>query len=42
MHSNDYLEVLTCLWRWDKMYFSRSRPGSLVDASRGPDFEVKT
>jgi Protein of unknown function (DUF3435) len=57
MYINDFLEVLSCLWRSDKMYFameqqrtqlwffehiagySGSRPGSLVDASRGLDFE---
>jgi hypothetical protein len=57
MYIDDFFEVLSCLWRSDKMYFateqqrtqlwffehiagySGSRPGSLVDASRGPDFE---
>jgi Protein of unknown function (DUF3435) len=57
MYIDDFLEVLSCLWRSDKMYFgmeqqrtqlwffehiagySGSRPGSLVDASRGLDFE---
>lgn len=57
MYIDDYLEVLSCLWRSDRMYFameeqriglwffehiagySGARPGSLVDASRGPDVE---